>query len=75
MTPKKKALELYNKYYFRQPKKEEIVMNLNSKLYANIAVDELIEAFKQLSTEESGRVYIDFGHGYWEEVKKEIELL
>ncbi len=71
MTPKNKALELYRKYYFRQPKKEDIVMNANSKLYANIAVDEIlnIEFIKNASME-----FYDI-RSYWREVKQEIEKL
>lgn len=49
--------------------------NLDSIKCALITVEELIKAFKQLSVEESGRVHIDFGHGYWEEVKEEINKL
>lgn len=37
--------------------------------------DELIQAFTQLSIEESGTTHIDFGHGYWKEVRREIEKL
>jgi len=60
MNEKEKAEDLY--YMF----------DANST-YALNCVDELINAFKQLSIEESGRVHIDFGHGYWERVKLEIE--
>jgi len=53
----------------------ENIIIYNAKQCALITVNELIEAFKQLSIEESGRVNIDFGHGYWEQVKDELKSL
>jgi len=52
-----------------------MVKDLQAKQCALIAVDELIKAFIQLSIEESGTTKIDFGHGYWQEVRNEIEKL
>ena len=48
------------------------VIRNEAKQCALICCEEIISAFKQLSIEESGRVPIDFGHGYWEQVKQEI---
>lgn len=79
MTPKEKAKELVNKFieYTKvfddcEGWVEDII---SAKQCALIAVDELIKAFEELSIEESGRIYMDFGHGYWQEVKQEIENL
>lgn len=49
------------------------MLNNSSVRCAIIAVEELIEAFIQLSIEESGRVNIDFGHGYWQDVLTELK--
>ena len=82
MIPKQKAIQLYNKF------NKEITESSSSYEYEKIkevspqiigcclvAVDELINAFKELSIEESGRIHIDFGHGFWIEVKNEIKIL
>jgi hypothetical protein len=43
-----------------------------AKQCAIIACEKLILAFEKLSIEESGTTRIDFGQGYWQEVKQEI---
>lgn len=60
MEAKEKAKELVDKFG-------------GNKECAKIAANELIESFKELSIMESGQVKIDFGHGYWELVLKEID--
>lgn len=76
MTPNEKAKELFNKFDQNVVSTNYSHMSKDSvKQCAIIAVDELIEAFMELSRQESGRVYIDFGHGYWQEVKSELEKL
>lgn len=59
MTSLDKAIEIHHFYDG----------NLINAIYC---IDELIEAFKELSRQESGRVNIDFGHRFWEEVRNEI---
>lgn len=67
MDPKEKAIELYSKY-------DDFGIPVCQKIQCSIiAVNELIEAFKELSAQESGRVHIDFGHGFFEAVKIELE--
>ena len=79
MEAKEKAEELAGKFFSINNEKESklgtnpFISRSYAKECAKIAAIELIEAFKQLSIEESGRVYIDFGHGYWESVLKEID--
>lgn len=68
---KEKEKELVNLYMDLLPFSNNMISI--AKKMAKIAVNELIESFKQLSIEESGRVKIDFGHGYWESVLKEID--
>lgn len=60
MTPKEKAIELYNKYRNELP---VTFANYRAKKLALIAVDEILEAVE-------GK-YDD----YWQEVKQEIEKL
>lgn len=75
MKPKDKAKELYDKFDL---KAEEPIWMMSANHVKQCAIncaDELIQAFTQLSIEESGTIHIDFGHGYWEEVKREIEEL
>ncbi|MEY3500948.1 MAG: hypothetical protein RL308_2617 [Bacteroidota bacterium] len=62
MTAKEKAVEIYNRYYFRLKNKDEISMNLNAKMFAFIAVD-LILSLNKVETE------------YWQDVKNEIQKL
>lgn len=46
-----------------------------AKQCALICVDELIKAFENFSIEQHGKIGIDYGHGFWQDVKKEIEKL
>lgn len=64
MTPKQKAKELFTKY--------ESVSGLArfSKIYAEIAVDELIKC-----THSDSRANSKFDKEYWEKVKLEINKL
>jgi len=62
MTPKEKAIELYEKML-------RVEYPLAAKHCALIAVDEVIEALHEHHWQ--NRLTID----YWEEVKKEIEKL
>lgn len=87
MTPKEKAIELFDKYYklFNNfPNYQYVIENLNTiqdeKLYttkqcALIAVDEILEATKMhqyaLNEIPSKIVY----NNYWTKVKQEIEKL
>lgn len=78
MTPKQKAEELYDKYFFPHYIWENDGYQVDEKLtyevrkrFALIAVDEILE---------DNRIsYMILGVGinkyYWEEVKKEIEAL
>lgn len=76
MTEKEKAVELYEKYYYLQSKQiSEKGKHIRAIDCATIAVDELIEAFKNFSAQEHGRVHIDYGHGFWEGVKRELKKL
>jgi hypothetical protein len=71
MSPKEKAVELVGKMNYSHPEHEMYV----AKECATICVDEMISAFEQLSISESGSIHIDFGHGYWRQVKTEIQNL
>jgi hypothetical protein len=65
MTPKEKAKELFDKYYFIcQEFTEEIQCSIQAKQCVLIAVDELLLLVTYQPT-------ID----YWDEVKQEIEKL
>jgi hypothetical protein len=76
MNPKDKAKELVHIFYAVIPRLGSFTNNWEcAKQCALICVDELIKAFKQLSIEDSGSVFRDFGHTYWEQVKQEIEKL
>lgn len=72
MNSKAKAIDLIGKMCGNDCTKTNIKRMIKPSI---IAVDELIEAFKELSRQESGRVHIDFGHRFWEEVKAEIEKI
>jgi hypothetical protein len=80
MTPKEKAFELVYKYYkitkeFEFIKGEGLVPYYGSaKQCALIAVDELIESHLLLTTTHEAEPSIRC-KTYWQEVKKEIELL
>jgi hypothetical protein len=64
MTPKEKAIELFDKYDYILYKEYN---NLEAKHCALIAVEEILEV---------GNVIISYNvTDYWEEVKQEIEKL
>jgi len=72
MTTKEKAKELINKFYISFPlddfsNERYIFVKKHSKNCALIAVDEIIKS--------TYWKYLIEGINYWEEVKKEIELM
>ena len=72
MTPKEKALELYNKFYAVKDGLGKYPMCFDtSKQCASIAVDEIIKEKHECHEFEC------YGNNikYWQEVKKEIEKL
>jgi hypothetical protein len=72
MTPKAKAVELFNDYYSYLKANlmyDEEAMQ-DAKQCALIAVDEIIEELL-----ECGEVWMKSRIIYWKEVKQEIELL
>jgi hypothetical protein len=82
MTPKEKARELVNQFLEKIPfadtnvykdwKKE---MNDKAKQCALIAVDEVQQLIKDLSSCKNRFIYIIDEMNYWQEVKQEIEKL
>jgi hypothetical protein len=66
MTPKEKAEELVNKFYWRKTDHNTSV--IDSKQLALIAVDEIINS---VDNEHVSDIFND----YWEEVKQEIDKL
>lgn len=79
MTPKEKAIELYLNYYHNMYAHwDTLECELVAKGCALIAVDEII-SITNLANE--GLNYKDYSNdntgfkSYWQEVKKEIELL
>lgn len=74
MTPKEKAVELVekNRKVFRFVNKDK--MKYEAKQCALIAVDELINSHLKLTTTHESEPSIRC-KTYWQEVKKEIELL
>jgi hypothetical protein len=71
MTPKEKAKELVGRYamYLRANLMHDEEVNEDAKQCASIAVDEILNHHSQ----EQGLYRIDTY--YWQEVKKEIEVL
>lgn len=69
MTPKKKAQELFDKYYIIcQEFTEEIQCSIQAEQCALVAVDEIIKYVLPR--------YQDFTFAYyWEDVKKEIKKI
>ncbi len=82
MTPKEKALDLFNKYYQyditiigSESEFEERGIGLyDAKKFALIAVDELIESHLVLTTTHDLKPSIRCKR-YWQEVKQEIDNL
>ena len=77
MTPKEKAVDIYNKMYETGFKPKSVLLRIEqAKECALIAVDEIISelAYTQNYVEDALnkiQVYIN----YWQEVKQEIENL
>jgi hypothetical protein len=81
MTPKEKAEELLDKYYIEHYcwsgngyDVDKITTKQCQKQCALIAVDELIDSHLLLTTTHDSKPSIRCKR-YWQEVKKEIELL
>jgi hypothetical protein len=71
MTPKEKAEELVRKYYtFGINKEGQTLSWLEAKQCALICVDIILQEIENI---DDGQTFIPYD--YWEEVKKEIELL
>ena len=71
MTPKEKAIELYNKFYMAIPSDEMGLSDEASKQCALIAVDEILKA-----VDNPDETYLmKHSVNYWTEIKKEIEAL
>jgi len=66
MTPKEKAEELVDKYYYHS--KCNLLSPFEAKNCALIAVDEVINSI-------FGNYEFDFLRHFWQEVKQEIEAL
>jgi hypothetical protein len=64
MTPKEKAIELFDKMYMTG------IDEYNSKICGLIAVDEIIQSHYYASSGIKPMIY-----DYWQEVKQEIEKL
>lgn len=80
MTPKEKAIELIEQFMehtVEWDKIKEIAFDskFHSKQCALIAVDEIQQLIKNLSTCKSRFIYIIHEMNYFEEVKQEIEKL
>ena len=69
MTPREKAIELFDKYYPLVEAFSSYQQEYNAKQCALIAVDEILE-----SSPEDGQGF-DGIKDYWQEVKNEIEKL
>jgi hypothetical protein len=80
MTPKEKAIELYNKFYntSSHPHHVESRKN-NAKQCALIAVDEILNTLKVFPEKDTtSKSVVNFSISrivYWVQVKKEIEVL
>ena len=73
MTPKEKAIELFNKFYDAIPSND---MGLNydaSEKCALIAVDEIL--WEIIKYADNSREYVVENSKYWQEVKQEIEKI
>ena len=77
MTPKEKAIELYNKFYMAIPSDEMGLSDEASRLCALIAVDELIkyhdEFMDVVRYELPSNIVASIPYKYWDDVKQEIE--
>jgi hypothetical protein len=69
MTPKEKAIELYEKYFYELPVSSEEEYDEAAYTCAMICVNEIISALRKDLPE------IGLGKGYWASVKKELDSL
>ena len=76
MTPKEKAIELYNKFRNENP---VMAINIRAKKQALICIDEIIKETPELTPEETfidGSCGVDFfineRFEYWNKVKNEL---
>ena len=69
MTPKEKAKDLFNKYYLLI----DIKNYENTKQCALIAVDEILEEYKEDYEDIHKDIFTIYS--WWKQVKKEIEAL
>ena len=86
MTPKEKATELFDKYFFPHYVWENDGYQVDEKLtyevrkrFALIAVDEILKldnpnTYNYL-TESKENLIVELADNYWQNVKKEIEAL
>lgn len=70
MTPKEKALQLFNSFRDKTFARTEYCQNRNAKDTALICVDEIIK-----SLEETDYIYVESYINYWQDVKQEINKL
>ncbi len=78
MTPKEKAIELFNKYVELLKAIGLLTSPLNktAKRCAFIAVDEIADHHNDVADFMSSEIgYVMVSDAYWQEVKKEIEKL
>jgi hypothetical protein len=76
MTPIQTALDLYKKFYDAQPSGElETVKHKTAIKCALIAVDEIIFQYTTLNSDLVNWIYKTDKVVYWQQVRKEIELL
>ena len=76
MTPKEKAIELYNKMYETGFKPKSVLIRIEqAKECALIAVDEMISYFQKETFMMAYPEIAISEVAYWQEVKQEIEKL
>jgi len=81
MTPKEKAVQLFNKYYvlileIDHDLSQEIIISILAKKQALIAVDEIIETLNKdiRDIDVVGNILLDL-IDYWIDVKTELSIL
>lgn len=83
MTPKEKAKEVVNKFYYSLPNNGFINEGINScesrwkeaVTCAIIAVDEIIHNNNKINGPGDGWMYVEENIDYWQQVKNEINML
>ncbi len=73
MSPKEKAQELFDKYYFAIKDHKYHYVTQTSKQCALIAVKEVLSVYKSLSEDDD--ILFPKETEYWQQVKTEIENL